>query len=100
MSQFDENTIRETAYYIWKDNGCPAGTCHEDWNAAIELLERKDVMRTLGTVSSLYKKLSIGERLSLDLKKAGKTTIPFALSKAFAAPSSASAKKKTAKKSK
>lgn len=96
MSQFDENTIRETAYFIWKDNGCPAGTSSQDWNAAIELLERKDVMKTLSTVSSLYKKLSIGERLSLDLRKAGKTTIPFALSKAFAT----SSKKKTTKKSK
>ena len=96
MSQFDEKTIRETAYFIWKDNGCPAGTSIRDWNEAIELLERKDVMKTLSTVSSLYKKLPIGERLSLDLRKAGKTNIPFALGKAFATVF----KKKTTKKSK
>ena len=26
MTQFDEKTIRETAYYIWKNNGCPANS--------------------------------------------------------------------------
>ena len=40
MTQFDEKTIRETAYYIWKNNGCPANSSAHDWNAAIEQLEQ------------------------------------------------------------
>ena len=42
MTQFDEKTIRETAYYIWKNNGCPANSSTHDWNAAIEQLEQRD----------------------------------------------------------
>ena len=41
MTQFDEKTIRETAYYIWKNNGCPANSSTHDWNAAIEQLEQR-----------------------------------------------------------
>ena len=35
---FSENAIREAAYYIWKNNGCPANTSLQDWNAAINQL--------------------------------------------------------------
>ena len=42
MTHFDEKTIRETAYYIWKNNGCQAGTSQRDWEEAVNLLERKD----------------------------------------------------------
>ncbi len=51
---FDEKTIRETAYYIWKNNGCPANTSTQDWNAAIEQLEQKDALATAKQISSLY----------------------------------------------
>ena len=51
---FDEKTIRETAYYIWKNNGCPANTSAQDWNAAIEQLEHRDALATAKQISSLY----------------------------------------------
>ena len=33
-----EQAIAEAAYYIWKNNGCPANTSLSDWNAAINQL--------------------------------------------------------------
>ena len=53
MTHFDEKTIRETAYYIWKNNGCQAGTSQRDWEEAVNLLERKDALTTAGHISSL-----------------------------------------------
>lgn len=38
MTNYNEDAIRETAYYIWKNNGCPANTHTHDWNAAISQL--------------------------------------------------------------
>lgn len=35
---FNEDAIREAAYYIWKNAGCPANSSLHDWNAAIEQL--------------------------------------------------------------
>lgn len=35
---FNDNVVREAAYYIWKNNGCPANTCSQDWNAALNQL--------------------------------------------------------------
>ena len=38
MYKFNEDAIREAAYYIWKNNGCPANTSLSDWDAAINQL--------------------------------------------------------------
>lgn len=38
MYNFDENAIREAAYFIWKNNGCQANTSISDWDAAINQL--------------------------------------------------------------
>ena len=35
---FSEDAIKEAAYYIWKNAGCPANTSLQDWNAAINQL--------------------------------------------------------------
>ena len=32
---FNEQAIAEAAYYIWQNNGCPANTSAQDWDAAI-----------------------------------------------------------------
>lgn len=32
---WSEKAIAEAAYYIWQNNGCPANTSLQDWNAAI-----------------------------------------------------------------
>lgn len=38
MYNFNEDAIREAAYYIWKNNGCQQGTALSDWDAAIHQL--------------------------------------------------------------
>jgi len=69
MTQFDEKTIRETAYFIWKNNGCKAGTSQSDWNEAINMLERRDALATANQISSLYKAAYLGTRLKAEAKK-------------------------------
>ena len=34
----NEKAIKEAAYYIWKNAGCPENTSMSDWNAAIQQL--------------------------------------------------------------
>ncbi len=34
----NEKAIKEAAYFIWKNAGCPANTSLQDWNAAIQQL--------------------------------------------------------------
>lgn len=41
MYNFNEDAIREAAYYIWKNNGCPANSSLSDWDAAINQLSAK-----------------------------------------------------------
>lgn len=48
----NENAIREAAYFIWKNNGCPANTSLQDWNAAINQLT------SLATLNSAAKSIS------------------------------------------
>ncbi len=69
MSQFDEKTIQETAYFIWKNNGCKAGTNQSDWQEAIQLLERKEAMATAKQVSSLYHTAFLNARLKNEFQK-------------------------------
>lgn len=38
MYNFNEDAIREAAYFIWKNNGCKADTSLSDWDAAINQL--------------------------------------------------------------
>ena len=46
MTNFNENAIREAAYYIWKNNGCPANTSAQDWSAAINQLNAMAAAKT------------------------------------------------------
>ena len=41
MYNFNEDAIREAAYFIWKNNGCPANSSLSDWDAAINQLYNK-----------------------------------------------------------
>lgn len=38
MSNLNENAIREAAYYIWQNSGCPWGKDEQFWAMAIEQL--------------------------------------------------------------
>ncbi len=38
MVKYNENAIREAAYYIWQNSGCPSGQDEQIWAMAIEQL--------------------------------------------------------------
>ena len=41
MKNLNENAIREAAYYIWQNAGCPQGNDEYFWSMAIEQLSPK-----------------------------------------------------------
>ena len=67
MNKFNNQAIAEAAYYIWKNNGCPANTQIQDWNAAINQLS------VMAAAKPVAKKLSSARTLaakSISLKPA------------------------------
>ena len=52
MFKYTDNDIRNAAYYIWQNNGCPANTQAQDWAAAINQLN------AMSTLKSASKKLA------------------------------------------
>lgn len=52
MIKFSDSAIQEAAYYIWKNNGCPANTHVQDWNAAINQLN------AMATIKNANKKIA------------------------------------------
>lgn len=38
MVNYNENAVREAAYFIWQNAGCPAGRDQEFWTMAVEQL--------------------------------------------------------------
>ena len=80
MKNLNENTIREAAYYIWKNAGCPANTSLQDWNAAIQQLSSCSCNNTNKTSSkntslktSALKTVSLKKSSSASSKKATST---------------------------
>ena len=72
-NNFSEKAIAEAAYYIWKNNGCPANTSMQDWNAAINQLSAlANVKKTSLSLSS--KKTSFCKTLSATKKSPAKKT--------------------------
>ena len=40
-NNYNENAIREAAYYIWQNSGCPSGMESQHWAMAIDQLYNK-----------------------------------------------------------
>lgn len=73
---FSEDAIKEAAYYIWKNAGCPANTSLQDWNAAINQLSAayaNNGKKTTLKTSSL-KTVALKKSSSKNTKTALKTT--------------------------
>ena len=45
MYNFNEDAIREAAYFIWKNNGCPTNSDLSDWDAAINQLSAQAAIK-------------------------------------------------------
>lgn len=75
----NENAIKEAAYFIWKNNGCPANTSAQDWNAAINQLTLAASLKSVAKSSS--SKTATCKALSLK-KTSSKTTAKSTASKA------------------
>lgn len=96
MIKFSDNAIREAAYYIWQNNGCPANTSAQDWNAAINQLNAmsalKNASRKLASAKTVAVKKTASKAASLKSASFKATVLK---------PSSLkSSSKKTSKKSK
>ncbi|MBE6452059.1 MAG: DUF2934 domain-containing protein [Alphaproteobacteria bacterium] len=97
MIKYNDNDIRNAAYFIWKNNGCPANTHDQDWLAAINQLNAmstlKNASKKIASAKAVVAKKSATKAASL--KSASLKTIvlkPASLKK--------STKKTTTKKSK
>ena len=44
-NKLNENSIREAAYYLWQNAGCPNGNDDYFWSQAIEQLNSKTSMK-------------------------------------------------------
>ena len=102
MKNLNENAIREAAYYIWKNNGCPSGTSLQDWNLAIKQLSSANKSSSLlKTASSMLKNTSSAKKSNNSKTSASKIAAPKKTSaKASAKVATKSAAKSCAKKSK
>ena len=53
---FNENLIREAAYYNWENAGCPMGQDEKFWNMAIEQIYGSKATKSCCSKSSSTKK--------------------------------------------
>ena len=65
MFNFNENDIQKAAYYIWKNNGCPANTSVQDWNAAINQLSAMAALKNNNKSAVLSSKKNSSSKSSL-----------------------------------
>lgn len=94
INKFNDKAIAEAAYYIWKNNGCPANSHAQDWNAAINQLS---AMASVKTANSKLASAKVAATRNLVAKAINLKT---ASSKSVSALKTAPVAKKTAKKSK
>ncbi len=68
---FSEKAIAEAAYYIWQNNGCPANSSLQDWNAAINQLnamanaKKTSLSSKYGTKTSSCKTSTVAKKGSV-----------------------------------
>mgnify|MGYP004535293131 CR=1 FL=1 len=73
MNKLNDKAIAEAAYYIWKNNGCPANTHAQDWAAAIQQLSAaKSATRKTAANASVISKISTADINALNRLAAAK----------------------------
>ncbi len=66
---FNENLIRETAYYNWQNAGCPFGQDEQFWNMAIEQIYGCKSTKSCCSSSSSTKKTASASKKSTSSSK-------------------------------
>lgn len=97
MFKFNEKDIQLAAYYIWKNNGCPANTSSQDWNNAISQLSALASMKNNNSKSSLSS--SSSKKNSSSSKTSACKTISASLKKTSSLKTVSKSSNSTAKKS-
>jgi len=69
---FNENLIREAAYYNWQNAGCPMGQDEMFWNMAIEQIYGSKATKSCCSKSSSTKKTASTKKVSTSKSKAKK----------------------------
>ena len=65
----NENAIREAAYFIWENAGCPAGNDEYFWAQAVEQINGKGKCAAKSSVSSAKKTSSLLKKTSSSFKR-------------------------------
>ena len=69
-TKLNENAIREAAYYIWQNAGCPNGQEAQHWAMAVEQLSSCSCKKT--SSSSKKSSSSCASKTSSSTKKSSK----------------------------
>ncbi len=70
----NEQAIREAAYYIWQNAGCPSGQDEYFWSMAVEQLSKKCsksscAKKSTSTKTSCAKKTTVAKKTSTKKSK-------------------------------
>ena len=69
---FNENLIREAAYYNWQNAGCPFGQDEKFWNMAIEQIYGSKAAKSCCSTSSSSKKTASSSKKTSSSKSKSK----------------------------
>ena len=69
---FNENLIREAAYYNWQNAGCPCGQDEKFWNMAIEQIYGSKAA-SMGCNTTSTKKTSCSKKSTSSKAKSSKS---------------------------
>ena len=97
MYNFNEDAIREAAYYIWKNNGCQANTSLSDWDAAISQLSAQASLKLKAPKKASSVKVLMPKKTTVKASSL-RTAKSIILKPASAIKATASSSKKTASK--
>lgn len=98
MYNFNEDAIKEAAYYIWKNNGCPQNSSLSDWDSAISQLSAQTSVKLKAPKKASAVKVMMPKKAAPAKAAALRNVKSIILKPASAIKAAASSSKKTATK--